>query len=76
MTEFIKPILEFLKQTVDRWGVKFLVALASVYAIYDLTLKGFIEGKWAVIGIAVIMVAYFVFRHLETINKPNNGGIK
>ena len=73
MTEFIKPILDFLKQTVDRWGVKFLVALGGVYAIYDLTLKGFIEGKWAVIGIAVVMVAFFAFRHFEAIKKSNGG---
>lgn len=75
MTELIEKILGFLKGTVDRYGVKFLVALGGVYAIYDLTLKGFIEGKWAVIGIAVVMVAYFVFRHLETVSKTN-GGIK
>ena len=63
----MKEVLEFLKSVVDRSGVKSLVAGGGIYTIYLLA----IEDKVTIpilIGIVLIVVLYFGFRHFETIN--------
>ena len=67
MKEFIQPILEFVKSVVDRWGMKSLVALGAIYAIYDLAKTGVLTPV-AAIAIGGIAVGFFVFRFIQEKN--------
>jgi len=67
MKDFIQPILDLVMSIVDRYGVKSLVAMGGVAALWDLTKTGTVPGEWGAIAIAAIVVGYFVVRRLEGI---------
>lgn len=73
MTIPIEPVLDFMKQVVDRSGVKPVVAILFGYGIMQLTLADKVSGLIAVIAMTVICVALFYARHLEKINEVDNG---
>ena len=68
MTELFEKIFDLIKVIVDRYGVKSIVAGASIYAIYSLAVQGLATIP-AVVGVVVVTTGYFVFRHFETFNK-------
>ena len=68
MDSLFEKGFELIKVVVDRYGVKSIVAGGGVYAIYTLAVQSLATVP-AVVGITVIVVGYFVFRHYETFNK-------
>jgi len=69
MKDFIQPILDFVTGVVNKWGMKSIVALGGIYALYDLSIKGVVTGIPIVIGIVAIVVGYFIFRHIQEVNQ-------
>lgn len=73
MDKLLEELLKFLKSVSDRSGVKFLVALAGIGAQWHLVSIDKIPGVYGSICIVLIVIGFFGFRHIETIN---NGGKK
>lgn len=65
----IEQILTFLKDVVNRSGIKPLVAVAFGYGIMQLALADKVGGLVAVITMTVICVALFYARHVEKLNE-------
>lgn len=65
MKDFLPQIVDLVKTIVDRYGVKSLVALGGIAALWDLTKGGSVPGNWGAIAIAAIVVGYFVVRRME-----------
>ena len=67
-------LLETVLAIVDRSGVRWLVASIGIVTIGYLSLQG-LSTIQDVVGICVIMVTYFIFRHHEHKQNltPNNG---
>lgn len=61
MVKFIEQVLLLA----DRYGVKSIVAVAGIYALWQMTEKGVLTGLYGGIGIAIIAVGFFIARHLE-----------
>lgn len=67
--EVLRDILGPLTKT--KWGTKALLAMASVGAISYLTYIDKITDPWAAVsGIAVVFIAYCIFR----LKQETNGG--
>ena len=62
MVELLKQILPDINDLVDRIGTKALIACGGIAALYYMATIDKLEGLHAAIGIAVIAVAFFVFR--------------
>ncbi|MEA1998219.1 MAG: hypothetical protein U9N61_02685 [Euryarchaeota archaeon] len=68
MNDIVKEVLSFLAVIVDKYGTKFLVALAAIGGVVYLAFLDKL-GWPAAIGIGIVTVAYFIGRHLQEINK-------
>lgn len=73
MDKLLEELLKFLKSVADRSGVKFLIALAGIASLWHLVSIDKIEGVYGGVGIVLVVIGFFVIRHIETIN---NGGTK
>ena len=74
--EIKKSMEKFLPQLiglVEKYGTKFLVALAGNYFVYDLANKDKIQGIYAAGIIGIISVMYFLMRRWQEVSKPKNG---
>jgi len=70
-----EPVLAFIKDIVDRYGCKQLIAGGAVYSIARMVDKGQLEGLYGSVAIVVTCVAFFIFRnyeHLQNIRKEQN----
>ncbi len=65
----IEQALEFLKQVVDRSGMKSVVALAFGGGIVYLAFTDKVDGLYALIAMTVICLAFFGIRHMEKLNE-------
>lgn len=65
----IEQVLTFLKNVLNRSGVKPLVAVAFGYGIMELTLVDKVGGLPAVIAMTMICVTFFFARYLEKLNE-------
>ncbi len=63
-------ILALVDKLVATGRTKMLVALGSEGAIFYLILKDKVDGFTGVIVIGTIAFGYFIMRHFEQINKP------
>lgn len=69
MDGLFTAILEFLKQVVDRSGMKSVVALAFGGGIVYLASIDKVDGLYALITMTVICLAFFGWRHAEKLNE-------
>jgi amino acid permease len=69
MDGLFTAILDFLKQVVDRSGMKSIVALAFGGGIVYLAYTDKVDGLYALIAMTVICLAFFYMRHLEKLNE-------
>ncbi len=72
MEKFIKPVLDFLRPVILKYGTKFLVVLGTEGAIMYLAIIDKVEGLWAVIAMAAVTIAYFFARHKQEITTKEN----
>ena len=64
----LEKILGFGKEIVMKYGTKSLVASLGMYFIYELAKQGLCT-PYASIGIVLIAVSFFFFKHLQEINQ-------
>ena len=69
MNGFIEQILSLA----DRFGVKSIVAVAGIYALWQMAEKGILTGMYGGIGIVVVAIGFFIARHLEHKQEAENG---
>lgn len=69
----MEKVLKFLEGVVDKYGTKFMVVLGADGGIVYLALKDKVDGLYAVIGITLTTIAYFIFRHKEEKNNKPKG---
>ena len=76
LKEIKKSMEKFLPQLiklVEKYGTKFLVALAGIYFVYDLANKDKIQGIYAAAIIGCIAIVYFLVRRWQGVSKLKNG---
>ena len=62
MKDFIQPVLDFLFKLANKYGTKFLVALAAIGSLYYLAYAGKMPAEYAAGGITLTVIAYMVAR--------------
>ena len=64
----LDKILEVGKEIVMKYGTKPLVACLGMYFIFELSRLSILPPLYGFIGIILLAISFFVFKHLQEIN--------